>query len=293
MARINFITGDYNRRVADAAPLMQKNRYFEQNPVLSEDGAALLARPGMRKLTELGSGPIRGLHSAPGAFGGDMFVASGAELYRLKNTLTSTAIFGDLFSPERGVVNMAITGSIGTVPEFLFVADGAALYVYDPSVPAFTAVEMPENVGAIDVTVVSSYVIVIPTQEGEYLGRFYWIQPGEKVLDPLNFATAERSPDGIYGVEVFGDQFWLPGGSTTEVWYPTGDPDAPMRKLSGVVLDRGSWENTATAIHESLMLVDNNGGVFMFQSGTPVRVSTPDIEEEIRRAISLQQSSLI
>src|SRR3546814_4200351 len=104
--------------------------------------------------------------------------------------------------------------------------------------------------GVIDVAVINSYVIVIPVQEDGYQGRFYWIDPGEIVVDPLNFATAERSPDGIYGVEVFGDQFWLPGESTTEVWYVTGDAGAPMRRLQGVVSDRGSWQNTARAVHE-------------------------------------------
>src|SRR5690606_38126898 len=96
--------------------------------------------------------------------------------------------------------------------------------------------------------------------------------------------------DGVYGVEVFGDQFWLPGESTTEVWYPTGDQEAPMRRLQGVVLDRGSWENTACAIHETLVLVDADGGVFVTGGSSPQRVSTPDIEEEIRKAMALQNN---
>src|SRR3546814_18260491 len=79
---------------------------------------------------------------------------------------------------------------------------------------AVSQVYMPDDMGVIDVAVINSYVIVIPVQEDGYQGRFYWIDPGEIVVDPLNFATAERSPAGIYGVVVFGDQFWLPGERT-------------------------------------------------------------------------------
>lgn len=427
MVKVNFRTSDFRRNVADAGSLILRNRYFEENPFLSDDGAALLARPGMRRLTYVGDGPMRGMASEPGSFDGNLFVASGGSIYRIDPDLNATDILDGLFSPERGVVRMAITAQIGTTPEYLFIADGRTLFVYvangyasnsltgtpantnvvridntyysftngsvdagtpagtvgnpwlvslgastadafenffnavnasgDPGVdystaltensvalatiftgtlmtvrskivgavgnsivttetgaslswtnggtmtgggsPTTSQVQMPDDVGAIDVAVINSYVIVIPVQEDGYQGRFYWIEPGETTVDPLNFATAERSPDGVYGVQVFGDQFWLPGESTTEVWYVSGgnpaDPTAPvMQRLQGVVLDRGSWQNTSKAIHENLILVDADGGVFLQgQGGAPKRVSTPDIEEEIRVAITNQNNILI
>lgn len=420
MPRVNFQTSDFQRKVTNSADLILKNRYFEQNPSLSDDGAALIARPGLKKLTTLGTGPIRGMTSEPGSFDGDVFIASGSNLYQMDNQLASTLLYNGLFNPEKGFVNMAITAQIGTTPEFLFVADGRNLFVYtangyshnsltgtpanndvvqidstyykwtsgsvNTGTPAGTSgnpwlvalggtvflsfqnlfnainasgaagtdystaliehatvqatgytstlmpvqaktpgiagdaivttetgaalswtgggtlagggtgiisqVYMPDDVGVIDVAVINSYVIVIPAQGDGYQGRFYWINPGEVIVEPLNFATAERSPDGVYGVEVFGDQFWLPGESTTEVWYVTGDVTNPMARLQGVVLDRGSWQNTATAIHEQMVVVDADGGVFVVRGGAPQRVSTPSIEEEIRKAISAQQAYL-
>lgn len=414
--KVNFRTSDFRRQVADAGALTLKNRYFEQNPFLSDDGAALLARPGLRKLTTVGSGPIRGLMSQPGTFNGDLFVASGEAMYRVNPELQSTIIYDGLFPSLQTPVNMAVTAEIGETPEFLFFADGRNLFVYvsngyarntlsgtvndndvvrigdiyyrftagdvNAGTPegtsakpylvsmgvstteAFTflaaainnngasgeeystevesnpvaiatnwtsttmsvrsrvtgaasntipttetgtslawatatlanggqgyveTVQMPDDMGVIDVAVINSFVILIPAQNNGYQGRFYWIEPGETTLNFTNFATAERSPDGIFGVEVFGDQFWLPGQTTTEVWYPTGDPDVPMRRLQGVVFDRGSWEDTARAIHETLVVVDADGGVFLLRGGQPQRVSTPDIEEEIRRAIAFQR----
>jgi len=416
MVRVNFNTDDYRRQVADEADLLLKNRYFEQNPSLSDDGSALLARPGMKKLTSVGSGPIRGLASEAGSFSGDLFVASGAELYRMDNLLNSTLVYNALTNPDKGFVNMAITAVIGNTPEYCFITDGATLLVYvgngyalnsltgtpadtdqvrigdvyyeytsgsvdsgtpdgtssnpwlinlgtttteafaslyyavnasgtpgtdystsltaHPLVlatgytstlsavrartagapgngivttetgaslawsnggtltgggsPTISQVYMPDDQGVIDVAVINSYVIVVPVQDNGYQGRFYWIDPGETSVDPLNYATAERSPDAIYGVQVFGDQFWLPGESTTEVWYVTGDLTAPMRRLQGIVLDRGSWKSTGLAIHESMVVVDGDGGVFLVRGGTPQRISNPGIEEQIRVAIATQ-----
>lgn len=426
MVKVTFRTSDFVRQVADAGSLVLRNRYFEQNPFLTDDGAALIARPGMKRLTYIGTGPIRGIASEAGSFNGDLFIASGGSLWRMDNMLNQTDILDGLFNPDRGVVKMAITAQIGTTPEYCFIADGRSLFVYiengyasnsltgspantnvvridntyysftngsvDAGTPAGTVgnpwlvalgasdadafenfynavnasgnpgvdystalsanpvaqatvfaatlvsvratligavgnsivttetggaiswtngatmtgggspttqqVMMPDDVGAIDVAVINSFVIVIPVQTDGYQGRFYWIQPGETTVDPLDFATAERSPDAVLGVQVFGDQFWLPGETTTEVWYVAGgnaaDPTAPvMQRLQGVVLDRGSWQNTSKALHESMILVDADGGVFLVQGGTPKRISTPDIEEEIRNAIQKQNFSLL
>jgi len=151
-------------------------------------------------------------------------------------------------------------------------------------------ISTPNDIGIFDVATIASYVICIPVQVGEFIGRFYWIEPGEVTIDPLNFATAESSPDGILGVEVSGDKFWLPGEKRTEVWIPSGNPAAPMQRVSGVVYDRGAWEGTIAAIKENLIIVDGDGGVFLISGGAPKRISTPDIEEQIRGAIERQKA---
>jgi hypothetical protein len=156
--------------------------------------------------------------------------------------------------------------------------------------PGLTQVPTPDDVGIIDVLHISSYVIVVPAQGQGINGRFYWIEPGETVIDPLNFATAESSPDPILQAIAFGDQFWLCGSSTTEVWYPTGDPLAPMQRLKGVAFSRGTWEGTAVQVKDSLIIVDNEGGVFQISGGVE-RISQPDIEEQIRFAIQAQEQA--
>jgi len=145
---------------------------------------------------------------------------------------------------------------------------------------------LPEDSGAISLAHINSYIIVVPVQGDAFgtIGRFYWIEPGETVVNPLNFATAERSPDGIHQVITFSDMFWLFGDTTTEPWVTTGDPAAPMQRFQGILFDRGSWAGTAVKVKDKMVVVDEEGGVFVQANGQR-RVSTPDIEERIRGAI--------
>jgi len=131
---------------------------------------------------------------------------------------------------------------------------------------------------------------VVPVQADEIKGRFFWIEPGENEVDPLNFATAERNPDGVLQVLVFDDMFWLLGQNTTEPWITTGNQAAPMQRFRGLLFDRGSWEGTAVQVKDSLIVVDEDGGVFQIKGGQK-RISNPAIEERIRRMKQLQSTN--
>jgi hypothetical protein len=411
---IPFFT-DYTRRVTKAASLIMKNRWFEKNPVLSEDPVAAISRPAMRKFAEVGSGPVRKVFSSPGVFDGDLFVVSGDTLYRVAATDLAVTTIGVISTDPLSSVSMCATAPVGEgEPAYLFIAEGGVLWVYtdnghamahlqasgaivngnvirlddtyyqwtsgsvaggtgtvgtpwlvnlgasnaiamenmynavnatgvagtdyttglvaNPTVRAthfnatdmyFEAIEngiignaydstetganiafggatfsgggdpqlrqvlVPNDYGAISVAHINSYVIVVPVQEEDIKGRFYWIEPGEITVDALNFATAERNPDGIHQTLVYGDMFWLLGENTTEPWITTGDPSAPMERYKGILFDRGSWEGTAVQVKDSLIVVDEDGAVFQIAGGQK-RISRPDIEERIRRAIQIE-----
>lgn len=416
--KVNFTTSDFKRGVANAADLILFNRYFEENPSLTDDGASLLSRPGLNYFTEVGIGPIRGMASEAGSFDGDLFVASDNQVFRVKGDGTSSLIYTGLSNGPNGVVNFAITANIEDVPAYCFIADGGTFLVYiengyatnvlqgtaaangdvvrigdvyyqftsgsvDAGTPNGTSgnpwlvtlganfgeamtnigkainaagspgttystsllihptvqtqtffpqairvrskligalgnstvttetganmiwanggtlvgggaegvypVSTPDDVGIIDVAVIDSFVVAVPAQGQNINGRFYWIEPGETTIDSLNFATAESAPDGLNGVTIFGDQMWLSGDSTTEVWFFTGDANTPVRRLQGVLFDRGTWEDTAVAMEEGVIVTDVEGGVFLINGGVPTRLSTPAIEEQIRTAIQYQQ----
>ena len=148
-------------------------------------------------------------------------------------------------------------------------------------------VQVPDDNGSISVAYINGYIITVPVQTDNIMGRFYWINPGSNTIDPLNFATAERSPDGITQCLVFGDMFWLMGQNTTEPWITTGVFATPMERYQGILYDRGCWPDTAVQVKDSLILVDEDGAVFQIKSGQN-RISTPAIEERIRLALQRQ-----
>lgn len=154
---------------------------------------------------------------------------------------------------------------------------------------AFSTVTVPDSDGIVSVGVIVGFTICIVAQGQEKNGRFYWIEPGETTIDPLNFATAERSPDPVWEVKVVGDQFWLPGSSTNEVWYPSGDGLAPFIRQQGRLFDKGIWEGTIIQIKDSVMAVGNDGVVYQI-TDAPQVVSTPGITQRIREAINAQRS---
>lgn len=159
--------------------------------------------------------------------------------------------------------------------------------------PTFTQVATPDDVGVVSVGYVSGFVIVVIAQGYGVNGRFYWIEPGETIIDPLNFATAERSPDPIISVRVVGDQFWLLGTNSTEVWYPSGDATAPFQRVQGRLFDRGIWEGTDMAVKDAVLVVDNDGIVYSITGGGPVRISNSSIEERMRDAINIASGDII
>lgn len=174
---------------------------------------------------------------------------------------------------------------------------GAGMAWADPTLtgggaPTVNQVSTPDDVGIIAVAYSSSYVICVPAQGEGINGRFFWIEPGETTIDPLDFATAEREPDAVLGVVAFGDQYWLPGTGTNEVWYFTGNPDTPTLRLQGVTFNRGTWEGTALQVKESMITVDSDGGVFQIAGGLK-RISNPGIEQEIREAQQFQASRIL
>jgi len=416
MVDVPLSRGDWFRSVAEEARIILRNRLFEQNPSLTTQQVALLARMGLKRLVYIGDGPVRGEYSQSGVFSDALFIVSGDAVFRVETDLTHTQIFSGLTSGNETFVQFAATSNIGDTPAYLFFADGSVLYCYiengyahntisgtpanndvvrldtvyykftngsvnagspagtnaNPWLVALgagaseawqnfydaigatgvagtqystaltkhttvqsqtlsttavsvrallvgalgnaiiatetgagiawadtsgflvgggaayvTQVNTPDDVGILSVGYIGGYVICVPTQGQNINGRFFWIEPGETTIDPLNFATAERAPDPTFGVIVFGDNFWLPGSTTTEVWYLTGDINAPVLRLRGVAFERGTWEGTAVQVKDSMIIPDNDGRVFQISGGLK-EISNPAVTQRIREAMEFQ-----
>lgn len=142
---------------------------------------------------------------------------------------------------------------------------------------ALSGVAVPDGLPPISVTTLKAYIVVAIGRSD----RFYWIQPGALVIDPLDFATAESQPDDVLVVTTVGDTAWFVGESSTEVWYATGNIATPFAPANGRVFDRGAIEGTIVNVKGTVFLVGNDFTVYAI-SGGPQRVSNHGVEEVIR-----------
>lgn len=173
-------------------------------------------------------------------------------------------------------------------PYRLFLADGLALWLWDGATLAEVAV--PDDDGIVSVGLIAEFVICVVAQGQDKNGRFYWVEPGDTVIDPLNFATAERAPDPVWNVVVKEDAIWFPGSSTIELWRVSGDGDAPFLRQQGILPERGVWEGTVLPLDEYMMVVTADANVW--QVGTEANlVSTPGVSQRIREAINAQRAA--
>jgi hypothetical protein len=136
---------------------------------------------------------------------------------------------------------------------------------------------------------VSGYVLV----GVDGTDKFYFIQPGAVIIDPLDFASAESSPDVILDMLAVGDNVLIMGNSSSESWYATGDSLAPFAPTQGRVYQRGVIEGTAACVGDDVCLVADDGKVYLLgtQGGQygAHPISTGGIEERIRIQLRIEQ----
>jgi hypothetical protein len=273
-------TSTWVRKRADEPSVPLVNRFFEQNPTNTEDQVALIERPALTQLIDVGDGnPGRRIFRQKGFAGGDLFHVCSTDLYRFT------------MSPARVISKTHITGTIqGTgAPDmvatngYLFITDGFTLQ-YTNGTAALAAVDVSLLAGGIafsSIDVFHGYLLAAVAGSD----RFYWLQPGSLQFQALDFATAERFPDKILQVRVVGDEFWLLGEKSVEVWRATGTGSAPFERIEGRAFNFGVWGGTAVRMKDSSVVVVGDDGTIWDIRGTPKVISTPAIAEKTRNSI--------
>lgn len=203
-------------------------------------------------------------------------------------------------SPSTSVKLSALTaGSGGDVITFT-VTGGTSLTatgsgtLANGGINALQGCTMPGGVTPNSLSQVSSYVLISQADTQ----KFFWINPGETTIDPLNFAAKESSPDPIVHMRAVGDQVMIMGEKSTENWYATGNFAAPFAPIEGRVYARGVISGTPVVVNDGIILVGDDGRVYSigFQSGDAIdtswgvnRISNNGIEERVRYQIRREQ----
>lgn len=263
--------GSYKRTQGRLPESVLTNMYAERAPT-EASGVALLSYPGLTRNVVGLDGAFRGLYQQAGTFGGDLLAVAGAKAYRITGGLETE--LGALPGSER--VWIAANGVIA------YIATGPAAYSTNGTTVSTLAT--PDSLGFSSVGYINGYFLFGQTGTS----RFYWLEPGETVVDPLNFANAESAPDAILAVVILGDEIWLFGEGTTEVWIPTGDADAPFQRVGGRTYPRGCRSRDTIAKADNTIFLIGDDGIAYRTDTTFIRVSEHGIEERIALAADLE-----
>ena len=261
---------NYDKRlVGKLPPVRIVNRYVEAATVNQLTGVAILPRPGLALYDTVGSGIQRGVYRQPGLFDGELFVVSGTAFYR-----DGVLVAGTIAGTDK--IRWAGTDIV----EGLWFCGGGNLYLYDGATIA--TITVPDSLDCTDVTELNGYILVQVAGSG----RRYFVRPGEITIDPLDFFTAESSPDAGVATVATASEVWLFDGISAEPWLPTGNSDAPFQRYEGRIFSRGATARDSVVLFDNTIFFvgeDNEQGRIAYRAGdVPQRISTTAIEERFR-----------
>lgn len=253
------------------------NRMVNLFPEVLQEGkeAGWLQRaPGLRLLATIGSGPIRGVWAFASS-ASVAFVVSGNELYKINTSYTATLV-GTVSGS--GPVSMVDNGTQ------LFVACNPDSYIYNNSTGVFSQITDPDFPGAVMVGYLDGYfVFTEPNSQKIWVTTLF---DGTSV-DPLDFASAEGSPDGVVSMIVDHREVWVYGTNSVEVWYDTGATDFPLQRIQGAFNEIGCAATYSVAKMDNGLFwlgadARGRGIVYRANGYTGQRISTHAVEWHIQ-----------
>jgi hypothetical protein len=228
--------------------------------------------PGLRKLSTIGSGPIRGLYTASNNV---MYCVSGAEVYRVDSAFSGT-LMGTI---DAGTTPVSMCDN--TID--LVIVDGTTNgYTVTLADNTFAKITDAAFYGSDRVDYIDTFLIF--NKPGT--PQFYSSNSVSVTFDPLYFADKTAKPDYLVSAVVMHDEIWLIGEQTTEVWYNSGGADFPFSKVPGAFMQHGCMAKNSIAVQnlEVFWLSQNPQGERIVLMGTNYevqRVSTHAIEHDI------------
>lgn len=250
-----------------------------------QEVAFLRMTPGLRKISNVGTGPLRMTHVDPR---GTVLVVSGAEIYKLSYSgiSWSSSKLGDLTTtngPVRCASNMKANGDTTTV-----IVDGQTNYAYQyissvESFDDFTALGFEGVPEATHVELIDGFFIF--NKSGS--NQFYVSDWNDLTVDPLSFASAEGDPDNIGAIISVNRDLWLLNDRSAEIWTNTGNEDFPFQRVSGGFIEKGIVAPYSLAAVDGVAFwlgrdKSGQGIVYAAQGPTPQRISTHAIENAIQ-----------
>ena len=264
---IPFVGGAYEGRSKD----LNAQQSINLLPVIDNNEAktivAMYNTPGLVEFCDTGTAAaVRGMH----ILGDKLYSVVGAVVYEIDSDGVATSL-GSI-TTSTGHVGLASNGGQ------LLIVDGTTSghYVESSTLTDITDEDFPQ---ATDCVFFDGYFIVTIFGTGKIqISQLY----DAAVWDPLDFATAEASPDNLVGIGTTRQNIWLFGDQTTEIYYNSGNADFPFQRVPGAVIDMGCASLTSVAEIEGVLywlthkktVVRGNGYGFE-------KISAPGIDYQI------------
>lgn len=276
MAQFPFIGASYLSRSRN----FDAQRCVNLFPEASGSGtskaiAMLIGTPGLTLFSTLAGAGVRGCIRFTAS---QSIVVVGGNVYSVTTAGVGTLI-GTIFN-RTTPVSMASNGTV------IMLVTGPEGYVVTPNVnPALSTVTQivnPAFLGADKVDYIDGYFVF--NQPGT--GRFQITGLFATTVDPLDFATAEGSPDLLISLIVNQREIWLFGENSTEVFFDSGNALFPFQRIQGAFIEQGCAAKFSPAKSGTTLFwlsADDRGqGMVLKASGyQPQRVSTHAIEYAI------------
>lgn len=280
-AEFPFIGGSYESRSRTYDSARTVNMFVELHDYGGGKGAQpaiLFGTPGLRKVQELGLGPIRCTYTTSNT--AVTYVVSGNEVYQLSSAQGIPVLLAGNLTTSAGPVSMADNGT-----HALFV-DGTNGYTIDFATPAVVQINDPNFYnGSQTVTYQGGYFVL----EKAGTSNFYISDLDSVDFPALNESSALSSPDILVAVISNNEQLYLLGARTIEVWALTGaSASAPFQLIGGRVMFIGcTAQATVKKLAGTFLWLGSNdqgdGVVYSMENDSPTRVSTHAIEYRLQR----------
>lgn len=269
-----ILGSSYVVRSPNAADARMVNLYPEVIPEGGKEPAYLQRCPGLEAVADVGvgGGPIRGLWT----HNDSAYAVSGQQFYKIASDYSWTLI-GSV--DGTGPVSMADNGLQ------LFISTNPKAYIYNFDTGAFGEITDPDFPGSVMVGYLDGYFVF-----NEPNSQRVWITAllDGTSIDPLDFASAEGSPDKLVSLIVDHRELWLFGVNSTEVWYNSGDPDFPLTRIQGAYNEIGCVAPYSVAKLDNTTFwlgadARGQGIVYRANGYQAVRVSTHAVEFAIQQ----------
>lgn len=265
MPEVVYGKGAY-RRDNGNLPEFKLVNMFSEATTTTPGGVSLLSFEGLVATATRGTGPINGIFQRDGLFNGDTFVISNGTLYRGATSL--------------GAING--TGPVSWAASHieLVVTRGQTAYSYNGA--NLAAIAFPDSANVTSVAGVIGGLFVYVRADSD---RYYWsaVLDG-RTISALDYATAESGPDRLRDVVVVGDNMYLLGQDTIEVWFITGELTLPFSRISQRTVRMGVIATgCAVEMDNALHFISDDRSVYRF-SDVPEKVSDHSIDERITQS---------